>query len=97
MKTDEAIKSIVELFESDPFTKTEINKTDIDTFAANCHSIFTGIGMFIRNNYDLWVDKSELHIDLKSKGIWHPDDMSNYLIREAYNIIKLKQIQNGEF
>ena len=42
-----------------------------------------GAGLFIRNNYNLWSEKSELNKLFKKYGVDHPDDMSG-LIMETY-------------
>lgn len=61
-----------------------------DYFASFCHSQLSGgIGMHIRNDYDLWIENSPQHLYFKSKhNCQHPDDMSDVIIRAVYKAMK---------
>jgi hypothetical protein len=57
-----------------------------DSFAAFCHSQLSGgIGMSIRNDLELWDEKSVMHQHMKTlHNCKHPDDMSDKILREIY-------------
>lgn len=64
---------------------------DEESFACFCHSQLSGgIGMQIRNVLNLWDDNSPIHKQfIKEHNITHPDDMSDFIIRVEYNMVKL--------
>ena len=43
-----------------------------------------GFGMWLRNNWGLWDEKSEMCQHMKSLGFMHADDMSHSLMREFW-------------
>ena len=45
------------------------------------------LGRYIRNEWGLWTG-SELKNYLEKKGLVHPDDMSDYIIREYIDVLK---------
>lgn len=45
------------------------------------------LGRYIRNEWGLWTG-SELKSYLEKKGLTHPDDMSDYIIREYIDVLK---------
>jgi hypothetical protein len=47
-----------------------------------------GLGMWIRNNWRLWRG-GKLANDLKSKGIFHPDEMSATILRCYYRQVHI--------
>lgn len=57
-------------------------------------SVHHSLGRWIRNNWDLWNDDSELHstnplkFSLLNQGLLHPDEMSNYIIEQYIQYIK---------
>lgn len=57
-----------------------------DFFASFCHSQLSGgIGMKIRNEFDLWADNSVLHQYFKNNhDLEHPYSMSDLIIRHVY-------------
>lgn len=62
---------------------------DQDSFAAFCHSQMSGgIGMKIRNEFELWHNKkSPLYLDLKNNHKCHqPVSMSDKIIRGVYKL-----------
>lgn len=67
-----------------------IKKYDENEFAAFCHSQLSGgIGMQIRNRLHLWIQNSELHqYFLKEHNLYHPDSMSDLIIRGVYQKMK---------
>ena len=46
------------------------------------------LGIWIRNNFELWTTQSELKAWLIDKSFTHPDDMSNYIIEEYQKHLK---------
>lgn len=80
------------------------NKKDKEEIKAKTEKDFTasshfGPGLWIRNNWGLWKG-SRLYYFFKSKGIFHPDDMSGIILTSYYrklNGIKIdldKQIKH---
>jgi hypothetical protein len=55
-----------------------------------------GFGMDIRNNWGLWDEQSDLHKELKSIGIWHADDMYDFLVKCAIKDIEGKPRKQDE-
>lgn len=53
-------------------------------------SVHHTLGMFIRNEWGLWIG-SELKSELKKKGLTHPDDMPDYIISEYINVLKERE------
>ena len=48
------------------------------------------LGRYIRNEWGLWTC-SELKGELEKKGLIHPDDMSDHIIREYINVLKERE------
>lgn len=70
---------------------------DEDTFAAFCHSQTSGgIGMSIRNDLNLWEEESELHKHFRMRGLKHPDEMSDRIIRSVYRRMMTKQTYTSD-
>lgn len=53
-------------------------------------------GMWIRNNFGLWEEETNLKKELISLGITHPDDMSNYIIEEYIKYLKNDKKENKQ-
>jgi len=51
-----------------------------------------GIGEWIRNNWKLWDKKNSLHQHLKKLGLWHPDDMSSFILTSYHRFINEKDL-----
>jgi hypothetical protein len=65
------------------------NKPEIDAVA----ELHFGTGRSIRNNWGLWSQKSTLYRFFKSKGIFHPDDMSAIILTSFHRTLNGKDIQ----
>lgn len=63
-----------------PALKEEFRKRPPRDVATEHHQ--SGLGLWIRNNWGLWAE-SRLHNNLRGVGLFHPDDMSSFLI-ESY-------------
>ena len=48
------------------------------------------LGRYIRNEWGLWTG-SELKNELEKKGLTHPDDMSDYIIRKYIDVLKARE------
>jgi hypothetical protein len=82
MTIQEVIKDLIPRFKG---CESLEHWKDEDSWSNFCHSMLSGgIGMQIRNEFELWDKESELHKLFLEKNIEHPDDMSDYLIRECY-------------
>lgn len=46
------------------------------------------LGRWIRNNWGLWDEHSELKLNMAKLGNIHPDDMSNFIIEEYIKHLK---------
>jgi len=51
-------------------------------------SVHHSLGTWIRNNWNLWNDESEIRKNISKLGYTHPDDISNYIIEEFIKYIK---------
>ena len=61
----------------------------LDDFRINCHH---GLGMWIRNNWGLWGG-SRLQKYFVNKNVFHPDDMSDNILKAYYK----KKIQGLDY
>lgn len=52
-------------------------------------SVHHSLGRWIRNNWGLWDEDSELKDNMIKLGFIHPDDISNYIIEEFIKYGKL--------
>lgn len=60
--------------------KDKIKSKTEDEFRAEAHFV---LGLWMRNNWALWKG-SRLYCFFKSKGIFHPDDMSGIILTSYY-------------
>ena len=49
-----------------------------------------GLGLWIRNNWNLWDSSSELKTFLTTQGLKHPDDMSQFIIEKFWEYLHNK-------
>jgi hypothetical protein len=69
--------------------KTEYkNKAENDAVA----ELHFGTGMSIRNNWGLWKGKNKLSKFFKSKGVFHPDDISSIILTSFHRQLNGKPI-----
>lgn len=52
-----------------------------------------GTGQAIRNGWELWKGKNSLYRYFKSKGIFHPDDMSSIILTSFHRQLNKKEIE----
>ena len=85
---DEAIDSLDVIIS--PEDKRYITDSlSLDDFRINCHH---GLGMWIRNNWGLWGG-SRLQKYFVNKNVFHPDDMSDIILKAYYK----KKIQGLDY
>lgn len=62
----------------------KLNKEDKEYIVENGSlAVHHSLGRWIRNNWGLWDEEdNEFKASLKKLGYSHPDDMSNYIIKE---------------
>lgn len=89
---DEAVDYLLPKFK-DAKTWPEFEQGE-DTFAVMCHSVtMGGIGMQIRNELKLWQPETPLHqFFLTHHNLFHPDDMSDRIIRAIYQKLKTQPV-----
>ena len=51
-------------------------------------SVHHTLGRWIRNNWGLWDEQSELKLNMAKLGNIHPADMSNFIIEEYIKHLK---------
>lgn len=73
-----------------PETEKEVLR---NTSTANFH--FT-TGRWMRNNWGLWDENSDLHKWFKAQGIWHSDDMSGIILTSFKRYIRNQPIDLDE-
>ena len=54
-----------------------------------------GLGMWMRNNWELW-NKSRLYKHFKKKGIFHPDDMSGIILKSYHRYLNNVDVRIDE-
>jgi hypothetical protein len=47
-------------------------------------AIHFSLGRWIRNQWGLWNKETDLYFLLEDMGLWHPDDMSSFIITSYY-------------
>jgi len=52
-----------------------------------------GLGGWIRNNWELWVEESPLHTYFKKLGLHHADDMSSVILTSYHRKINNKELE----
>lgn len=75
---EEAMECFKELLS--PADQVEITRMSEDDLSR----LHMGLGMWIRNNWGLWDEQSEMCKHMKSLGFVHADDMSGSLMREFW-------------
>ncbi|MEM8525577.1 MAG: DUF6794 domain-containing protein [Bacteroidota bacterium] len=70
--------------------KDEFKNKEEDTGVADLHF---GTGVYIRNGWKLWEGKNRLSRFFKSKGIFHPDDMSSIILTSFHRRLNDKPIE----
>ena len=77
------------LEEAIKYLDKELSQEDKDYLIENgAISVHHSLGRWIRNNWNLWNDESEIKESLLKLGYSHPDDMSNYIIEEFVKYLK---------
>lgn len=85
---DEAVFCICQLATNEPKFLKMFDVNSGDEFATNCHH---GIGQHIRNEWELWIDKSSLYKDIAARfNLFHADDMCGVILQTAWQRIKEK-------
>lgn len=67
----------------------EIKELSEKQFISNSHF---GLGLWIRNNWGLWKE-SRLYVFFKTKGVFHPDDISGIILRSYHRYLNGKEIK----
>ena len=95
---EESLIHLDKLF--DDSEKSAISNTPEEEFITNTHF---SIGRWIRNEwlynrylFGLIVKKSELKKDLESKGLFHNDDMSSFILRSYHRHLTKKDLKIQE-
>lgn len=71
------------------FDKTEFKNKEEKEAVTELHF---GTGMSIRNGWDLWKGKNRICRFFKSKGIFHPDDISSIILTSFHRHLNGKSI-----
>ena len=66
-----------------------LNESEESAIASSHH----GIGQWIRNNWGLWTESSDLYKWFKINEINHPDDMSGIILRSFYRYKNNKDVK----
>lgn len=72
-----ALEDKLSLSEQAWFIKTE-----------NPLQLHDSFGRWIRNNWGLWDQNSELHKYFKTLGLWHADDMSSVILESFWHHLR---------
>ena len=75
---------------SDSTDATWFKDTDESDAVAQSHH---GLGQWIRNEWKLWEESSELHQYFKKLGLHHADDMSGVIITSYHRHLNEKEIE----
>jgi len=81
----EELDKILEDSEDAEWFKDTVEKTML----AQSHH---GLGRWIRNNWELWVEESDLHQYFVKLGLHHPDDMSGVILTSYHRHINKKEL-----
>lgn len=82
----------------DILSKSEEDKNWFKTSAEDdvLGSLHHSLGTWIRNNWGLWKQDTELYNTLKRMGLWHADDMSGVIITSYHRKINGKELNIKE-
>ena len=58
-------------------------------------SVHHSLGRWIRNNWKLWEDDSELKLNIVKLGYTYPDDISNHIIEQFIQYLNDSKMLNG--
>ena len=72
------------------FDKTEFKNKEENSGVTELHF---GTGMGIRNGWELWKGNNQISRFFKSKGIFHPDDMSSIILTSLHRNLNSKPIE----
>jgi hypothetical protein len=84
---NEAILEVDKLYRDS--SKIEIKKMTEEEYTGKYHMT---IGLWIRNNWNLWGGSKLSHY-FNRKGIKHPDDMSGIILTSYYRYLTGKEIE----
>ena len=85
---EEAVFCVCELASREQKFLEMFDTDDPNEFGVNCHH---GIGQHIRNEWELWINKSPLYKDIQTRfNLFHADDMSGVILQTAWQRIKNK-------
>ena len=73
--------------------KEEIRTKTEDEIGGKYHH---SLGRWIRNNWNLWDENSDLHQWFKKRGIFHADDMSGIIMNSYSRKLKKQPIKLEE-
>lgn len=51
------------------------------------------LGVYIRNEWELWNEKYTLHKYFGEMGLWHPDDMSGVILTSFHRYLNGKDLE----
>ena len=86
MYFEEAVFCVCELASMEPKFREMFDTKEPNEFGTICHH---GIGQNIRNEWELWIDKSSLHKDIAKRfNLFHADDMSGVILQTAWQRVK---------
>jgi hypothetical protein len=55
-----------------------------------------GLGTWMRNEWGLWDEKSDLHKHFKAMGLFHADDMSGLILLSFHRKVNEKELKTEE-
>ena len=56
------------------------------------NSTHYALGEWVRNTWNLWDKDSKLYQHFNKMGLWHPDDISTFIIRTYHRFINKKEL-----
>lgn len=57
------------------------------------NSTHHALGEWIRDNWNLWDKNASLYQHFYKMGLWHPDDISTFILRSYHRFVNKKELE----
>lgn len=57
------------------------------------NSTHHALGEWIRDNWSLWDKNASLYQHFYKMGLWHPDDISTFILRSYHRFVNKKELE----
>lgn len=90
---NECFDVLNEIFNESESDKNWFKTSEEDDATTSLHH---GLGMWIRNEWELWKKESDMYNYFNKMGLWHADDMSSVILTSYHRFINGKELELKE-